>query len=188
MNKNVNQLDVVITYLEMTTPPTSAPPPKPLKNIALLKAEAPTLSFYRFLYGNVGAPWLWYERRIMSDEALNEAINNDGVDVFVLYLGGVPAGYFELNFNDLENLELAYFGLMPEFVGLKLGPYLLRQAIDTAWTHDPGRVWVNTCTLDHPAALGVYQRAGFTPFNQEKIVIDDPREAYPHLDWPEPPK
>ena len=75
----------------------------------------------------------------------------------------------------MPSIELAYFGLMPEFIGKGLGKFFLNAMIDRAWAHKPKRVWLHTCTLDHPQALAVYQRAGFTPYKQEVKIFDDPR-------------
>ncbi|NQV48321.1 MAG: GNAT family N-acetyltransferase [Rhodospirillaceae bacterium] len=180
-----NKLESVITYLQMMGPPTAPPPPAPLGHIALLHCEKPTVSFYRYLYDTVGAPWLWYERRVMDDDALSEIINDDKVEIFVLYVHGNPAGYFELDLRQMPDMELAYFGLMPEFIGQGLGLFLLRQAIDSAWLHKPKRLWLHTCNQDHPGALPFYQRAGFDVYEQETIVIDDPRTKYADLEWPE---
>jgi len=168
-------LETVITYLEMRDPPTRPAPPIPVGKIALLRAEAPTVSFYRYLYETIGEPWLWWERRVMSDQELSDIITNEAVEIYVLYVGGVPAGYVELDCRSTEEIEIAYFGLMSEFLGRGLGPYLLRWAIDQAWSHEPERVWVHTCNLDHPSALGVYQRAGFTVYDQKTEVVSDPR-------------
>jgi len=181
-------IESVVTYLQMTVPPTAPPPPKPLGNLAILRAEKPNVAFYRFLYDGVGAMWRWYMRRAMRDAELAEIIEDDGVEVYVLYDGGVPAGYFELDLRRMPEIELAYFGLMPEFVGRGFGPLLLRQAIDTAWARGPERLWVHTCTEDHPKALAVYQKAGFQVYDQETHVIADPRIAYPEFDWPVPPE
>lgn len=180
-------LKTIVTSLEMKHRPKAPSPPPPIKNLALLRAEKPTAAFYRYLYGSVGAPWLWYERSIIGDAALLPLINDDKVEIYVLYVGGTPAGYFELNLKVFPQIELAYFGLMPEFIGMKLGPYLLGQAIDTAWAHDPERLWVHTCDLDHPGALPLYQRMGFEPYAQKTETIEDPRISHPELNWPSPP-
>lgn len=170
------KIETVITYLEMTDPPTSPPPAPPSVGVTLLKADEPAVSFYRFLYNAVGGDWLWYERREMDDEALAAIIGSPDVEVYVLRVGGVPAGYGELDYREKPHMELAYFGLMPEFIGRGLGRFLLRSMIDQAWTrHHPKRLWVHTCTLDHPGALGLYQRQGFVPYKQETEIIDDPR-------------
>ena len=170
------RLETVITYLEMTERPAlkHVPPPRDLK-IALLHAEPPTVPFYRFLYQTVGGPWLWYERRALDDEALRAVIHDPLVEIYVLYANGVPAGFAELDRRQEPEIELAYFGLMPEFIGKGLGKYLLTWAIERAWSYEPSRLWVNTNALDHHQALAVYQKCGFTPYKQEHKVIDDPR-------------
>lgn len=171
------EIETIITYLEMTAPPSSAPPPPPLGPLAIMLAEEPTVSFYRYLYNTVGADNLWWERRLMSDDDLRAAIQAENVDLFVLYVGGVPAGYFELGeLEDGERIELVYFGLIPEFIGQGYGAYLLRTAVDEAWSRGPERVTVHTCNLDHPNALQVYQRCGFEAYDQETRMIQDPRE------------
>ncbi len=170
------KIETVITYLEMTEPPAAPPPPPPLVKLALLKADEPTVSFYRFLYNTVGGPWSWYERRLMDDETLAAIVQSADVEIYVLYVGGVPAGYGELDFHENPDVELAYFGLMPEFIGRRLGWYFLRAMIDEAWSRKPDRLWVNTCTLDHPSALKMYLRAGFVSYRQETETIVDPRQ------------
>jgi len=169
------KIEMVITYLEMGARPNRAAVGAPALKLALLRAERPTVAFYRFLYDAVGRPWSWYERRLLDDRALAAIIEDPRVAIFVLYVAGVPAGYAELDRRIEGEVELAYFGLMPEFTGRALGPYLLDRAIDLAWRGDPTRVWVHTCNLDHPAALGVYQRAGFSVYRRTRELIDDPR-------------
>jgi len=177
----------VITSLEMKHRPTAPNPPPPMGNLALLRCKKPTAAFYRYLYSGVGAPWLWYERSVISDEQLLALIDHEQIEIYVLYVNGTPAGYFELNLREFPEIELAYFGLMPEFLGLKLGPYLLGQAIDNAWAHNPERLWVHTCDLDHPRALPLYQRMGFEPYAQETDTFDDPRMTHPELNWQSSP-
>ena len=170
------KLDCVVTFLEMTERPVlpAIHPPRDLR-VALLRAERPTLAFYRFLYDRVGGDWLWWERRALGDEALAEILHDEQVEIYVLYVAGVPAGYAEIDRREPAVVDLAYFGLMPEFVGLGLGAYFLAAAIDLAWSSDPARVTVNTNTLDHPKALPLYQRLGFVPIRREERRIDDPR-------------
>ncbi|MCZ4282655.1 GNAT family N-acetyltransferase [Kiloniella laminariae] len=169
-------LDVTITYLEMHTRPQQLMLNSPHNNkTSLLKACKPTTSFYRYLYNTVGSPWLWWERRVMSDEELKRIITDEAVEIYVLYFEGVPAGYAELDRRKEPVIELAYMGLIPEFTGCKLGPYLLSAVIDIAWSYAPEKLIVNTCTLDHPKALGLYQRCGFTPVEQKTKSISDPR-------------
>ena len=107
--------------------------------------------------------------------ALAAILTDPAVEVYVLYVEGTPAGYAEIDRRDPKAVDLAYFGLLPEFTGKGLGPYLLSAALDIAWSSDPERVTVNTCTLDHPKALPLYQRFGFQPIRQEGRSIRDPR-------------
>jgi len=177
------KLGMIITYLEMREVPKRVPHPAPKRKLALLRAEAIPLHFYRYLYNTVGEPWLWYERRVMDDASLSAAIHDKGVDIYVLYVGGAPAGYAELARRARGETELAYFGLMPEFIGQGFGGYLLDWTIDTAWRANPRRLWVHSCNLDHPRALQTYQKAGFVPYRQEHQTIDDPRTTGA-IPWP----
>ncbi|WP_373087076.1 GNAT family N-acetyltransferase [Sneathiella sp.] len=165
---------VTITYLEMQERSLSGnPPPPPSAPHAIIRAENPTVSFYRYLYDTVGRDWAWIDRKLLSDEELEKIISNPDTEIYVLSIRGVPAGYAELNAAGLPAVvDLAYFGIMPEFIGMRLGPYFLNWVLDEAWNKDPERVTVNTCTLDHPKALPMYQRSGFEPVRQHEIEID----------------
>lgn len=174
----VGKLSTVITYLEMKERPTRVPAPAPAgRKLALIRAEKPTVSFSRYLYDAVGRQWWWYERKQLSDESLAATIHNERFETFVLYVHGTPAGYFELDRREPHVVELAYYGLMPEFIGQGLGRYLIDQAVELAWGGPPipGRLWVNTCDMDHPKALSHYQRAGFVPYDRRVKEFDDPR-------------
>jgi GNAT superfamily N-acetyltransferase len=166
-----------VTYLEMLARPPARPIPPPRGKLALMRAHDCTVSFYRYLYQAVGTPWVWFERRLWSDDALAAELAKPTTEVFVLYLGGVPAGYFELDIAPPQETELRYFGLAPEFIGRRLGPFLLNAAIEQAWSRPLKRFWVHTCTFDHPRALPLYQRAGFMVYAQRAVSFDDPRES-----------
>ncbi len=169
------KLEVVVTYLEMTRRPNRPPAPHRGEKLALMRVERPVPSFYRYLYNTVGAPWLWHERRLMNDDTLCDIVHHHKVEVFVLFVGGNPAGFVELDCRTSEEIEIALFGLLPEFIGRGLGHYLLDWSVDEAWDKEPERVWVHSCNLDHPHAIAVYQRAGFAPYRQETTIITDPR-------------
>ena len=169
------KLAVVVTYLEMIERPLRSRHLIPARKLILLRAERPTLSYYRYLYIGVGAPWLWGDRLKLGDERLLERLHDPRTEVYVLYDAGVPTGFAELFRHDDAHTELVYFGLMPEFVGQRIGPYFLHLAIDIAWQGHPTRVTVETCTLDHPKALALYQSAGFVAYKRERLLRDDPR-------------
>jgi ribosomal protein S18 acetylase RimI-like enzyme len=168
-------LDDVVTYLEMTERPTSPAPPAPPLKLALMRAENCTVGFYRFLYAEIGEAWVWHERRLLDDATLEVLIRRPTTEIFVLYVAGVPAGYFELDRAEPDNVELAYFGLAGAFIGRGLGLFLLRAAVDAAWAGPTKRLWVHTCTFDHPRAIGLYQKAGFRVYDRRETRFRDPR-------------
>lgn len=178
-----------ITFLEMLERPAKARLPTPVERLALLRAEHCTLSFYRYLYNTVGGPWLWEMRRRMPDDQLRTIIQDPNVEIFVAYAAGVPAGYVELDRRKQGLCDIAYFGLIPEFIGRGIGPWLLDWAVEAGWSvSGVEKMTVNTCTLDHPKALLMYQRAGFKPVRQLVRELEDPRltgliprDAAPHV-------
>lgn len=168
------QIDTTVTFLSMDHPPTlRAMPPANLK-LALMHVLDPTVSFYRYLYHEVGKDYYWVDRKALSDDQLAEAINADGVSVYVAYCAGNPAGYFEIDARDPQKVWLAYFGLLPEFQGMGIGKWLLSEAIRTAWTLKPQSMHVETCTLDAPHALALYQRMGFKPYERRDKTMTVP--------------
>ena len=145
-------IETTVTYLEMFSPPDTPTVPAPPLTLALLRLERPTTKFYLYLYDAVGRDWTWVNRKHMDEDELDAIIQDELVDVYVLYVGGVPAGYAEFDRRKEPDIELAYFGLVSDFIGRGLGKYFLDWAIHQAWSYGPERVWVNTCTEDHPRA------------------------------------
>ncbi len=154
-----------ITHLEMLAPPAGRVPMPFGPKLAVLRAEAIPLAFYRWLYEQVGRPHHWLLRRNIADGVLAELVHSDNCEIQVLYCGGCPAGFFELDLSELpHNVEILYFGLTPDYQGRGLARFFLSEAIFAAWAHGPDRVVIHTNTLDSPRALQLYQRAGFTPY------------------------
>ena len=171
-------VEVTTTHLEMRAPPAGALAPAPA-GVQVVRAVQPTVRFYRYLYDAVGEPWAWYDRRRMAPAELAAILDDSRVEVHVLWKAGVPAGYAELDRRIAGQVELAYFGLLPEAIGQRLGPWLLGWAIREAWRPDDvTRVWVHTCTLDHPSALRMYIAAGFVPYGEDRhrqtVVVSSP--------------
>ena len=164
-------LQTTVTYLEMTTRPAGPLPPAPLPGVEVRRALDPTASFYRYLYDAVGSAWTWVERKALSDAQLRAIIADPQVEVHVLWVDGVPAGYVELDRRRPPEVEVAYFGLVREFIGRGLGRWLLDWAVARAWDGVPRRVWVHTCDLDHPRALNVYQKAGFRIYARRRESV-----------------
>jgi len=162
-------VETTVTYLEMEAPPGTPPVSLPAERIALLRCTEPSAGFYRYLYDAVGRPWQWTNRTRLTDAELLEIITDEAVEIYVLYDEGEPAGYVELDRRAAPVIGIAYFGIIEHFIGRRLGPYMLDWAIRLAWSYGPERLIVDTCTLDHPKALPMYQRAGFTPYKQETV-------------------
>ena len=158
------ELAAVVTFLEMNAAPAGEPPASPL---SLRRIEQPTADEYRTLFRLIGAPWLWFSRLAMDDRSLEAIIHDPQVELYgVEDASGRTAGMLELDFREPGQCELAFIGLIPEFAGKGHGRWLLAEAVRRACRDGVTRVHVHTCSLDHPAALGAYRRAGFTPYKR----------------------
>jgi GNAT superfamily N-acetyltransferase len=165
----------IVTSLEMTARPATLPPVSPMPGRDLTRVAAPEPDWYRRIYRKVGEDWLWFSRLRLSDDGLAAIIQAPDVAVYVLRVAGDEAGLLELDFRIANECEITFFGLTAAHVGQGLGGHLMRGAIEQAWSHPIARLWVHTCTLDHPAALSFYRRMGFHPYLQEVEIADDPR-------------
>ncbi|KQZ21854.1 acetyltransferase [Mesorhizobium sp. Root552] len=166
-----DSIEVTVTFLEMEAPPAHAPALPYNRQIALLKAKDMPLHFYRYLADRVGRKWHWVNILRMSDEELAAGIHHEDREISVLYLDGSPAGFFDIKPHLPDEVELAYFGMMEHATGQGLGRWFLGTAISACWALGPKRVTVQTCTLDHPAALPLYQKLGFNPVGQKKEIV-----------------
>ena len=164
---NTRVVETVVTYLSLSAPPAHLPSMPSSPRLALMRAERIPLHFYRYLYRSVGGQWLWIERLQLEDADLSRKVHCEGIEIYVLYANGSPAGYYELDFRTRARTNLAYFGLVPEWTGYRIGPWLLGTAIAEGFSRGAKEITVNTCTLDHPAALPLYQRLGFSPVRRE---------------------
>ena len=164
-----DEIEYVVTYLEMTERPTAPPPPRPANlNVALLHAVRPPADYFLYIYTTVGAEYEWTDWLARPRQEAEDFIHNNDVFFYTLMLDGWPGGFFMLDGSERGTCDLAYFGLVPEAIGRGLGRWLLATAVDMGWEL-PGteRMTVNTNTLDHPRALPMYQMAGFVPSRRE---------------------
>jgi GNAT superfamily N-acetyltransferase len=177
----IRRSEVVITYLRQVERPRFAPQPRPPGKTAILRVDEPPLHFYRYLYDIVGRRWNWVSRRKLSDTELLAIICRPETHIYVLYVNGAPAGLSEIDASVEPDIEIRFFGLVPEFIGRGLSRYFLSNVIDIAWSLGPREVRIETCTLDHPAALPLYQKFGFAVFDQRTVTIDldEPNAARP---------
>lgn len=157
---------VKTTYLQMFALPEGSVPP-PREGLAVIHAERPTVAYYRFLYDAVGRDYDWTSRKKLSDAELAALLDDPRIELHVLLVDGVPAGFAELDRRVEGEIELVQFGLMRDFIGQGLGQYFLRWTLEKAWSYRPRRFWLHTCTKDHPRALPNYLRAGFAVYREE---------------------
>jgi GNAT superfamily N-acetyltransferase len=182
-----DQVATIVTHLEMRERPR--PAPLPPSSLRLIRWKQPSLDTYRALFRRVGEEWLWFSRLVMADAELAAIIHDPAVEVYaVADPRGVEIGLLELDFRTAPDCELGFFGLAPGLTGKGHGKWLMAQAKSLAWRKGVTRFWVHTCTLDSPAALPFYIKAGFTPFAREVETFADPRlagvlprEAAPHV-------
>jgi GNAT superfamily N-acetyltransferase len=165
----------VVTCLEMTAPPRPMPA-RPVERLLLVEAwPKPNLADYRALFRAVGERWMWFSRLVMPDEALRTILAHPAVETFRLRDGHKPIGLLELDFREPRQCELAFFGVVESAIGQGAGRFLIDFALHKAWSHPIDRMWVHTCTFDHPAAIAFYMRSGFKPYEVLVEVADDPR-------------
>lgn len=162
------------THLELRSSGALKPASQVPPDVILLKAGSPSPELSRFLYTAVGGDWHWRDRLPWTWSQWMAWLGRPEVETWVAYEAGTPAGYFELEVQDGGSVEIVYFGLLPAVAGRGLGGYLLTQAVQRAYTMRPGvnRVWVHTCTLDHPGARGNYLKRGFVIFKEEDAEVN----------------
>ena len=164
--------DVTVTYLEQRSPPRGLAPARPSVRTAMMRATRPPLNFYRYVWNAVGEPHRWVSRRYMDDDDLAGIVHDDRVAIYVLYKEGWPAGFAEIDWRRAGLADFKFFGLVPEAQGDGLGRWFLREVLGLVWAAGPERVIIETCSMDAPAALRMYQREGFSVYDQGSGVIE----------------
>jgi GNAT superfamily N-acetyltransferase len=163
----VPRVEVLRTYLELTGPGALKPAACPDPQARVERVFGCPPSFFRYLYVEVGRRYQWLDRLDWSDAQHADRLDDPNVSLYLLTVAGAPAGYFELERDDDGSVEVAYFGLLQEFLGRGFGKYLLTRAAEEAFALGASRVWLHTCTLDDPAALPNYLTRGFRKFREE---------------------
>jgi GNAT superfamily N-acetyltransferase len=177
---------VITTHLQMLAQ-------APLKGVTLpegvtFRQVTPDIDWYRDIFDRVGTPWLWFGRRLLSDEALMDILNDPLVETFTLEKDGSAEALLELDFRLEGTCELAYFGVADTLIGTGAARFLMDRAVERAWSKPIKRFYVHTCTADSQRAPDFYVRSGFAPFRREVEICDDPRvtgllprSAAPHV-------
>ena len=169
-------LATIVTTLEMRRRPPLRPIPG--SRFRLVRWERPAIDRYRTLFARVGAPWLWYSRLVMAEPALSAILDDPLIQVHaVIDPAGIEVGMVELDFRQPAACEISYFGLVPELAGQGHGRWLMAETLARAWNRGVERVWLHTCTLDHPGALGFYRAQGFVAVKRTIETFPDPRTS-----------
>lgn len=179
---NVVEEQLTVYHLEMTNPSELRPARKSRLPFQFVRAERPSPAFNRFLYTAVGGHWRWTQRLDWSWEKWLAWLDRRQLETWVAWVDGTPAGYCEMEHQPEQTLEIVSFGLLPQFIGHGLGGALLTRCVERAWAAGAQRVWLHTCTLDHPHALPAYQARGFRLFKTEVVAANVPQT--PLGPWP----
>ena len=155
----------------MTSPRDLRIAPYPSEKLEVRQVKISCPAFNRWLYETVGRDWNWTERLVWSNQQWADYASRAELETWVGYCSGTPVGYFELEQQDNE-IEIVSFGLLPPFIGQGIGGWLLSRAVERAWERDAARVWLHTCSDDHPNALANYQKRGFRVFRVKQREQD----------------
>ncbi len=163
--------------LEMSSREQLRPSTRPAPEFELRQVEIPTPEFNWFLHQAIGAAHLWGGRETWGPEEWRKYVDRPELETWVAYIGGSPAGYFELERRDDGSVKIVCFGLVARFHGRGLGAALLARAVERAWEMEPNRIWLNTCSHDHPHALKNYLARGFRIAEETTGPPNPPRES-----------
>jgi len=145
----------------------------PNEELILEKVSPPNIEINKFFYKNIGQKHRWVDRLIWDNLKWVSYIENNNVYTYILKLKDDLVGYFEIiNDETSKSSEIAYFGILENFIGKKIGGYFLSEAIKICFNNYSNRVWVHTCTLDHKNALKNYLKRGMKIFREETINLN----------------
>lgn len=161
---------VQIRYLEMLSAAQLKPKYCGNKNFRVVLEHTRNPQINKQLYNLVGADWKWVDKADWSDNQWRLYVQNDSLKTFIAYLERETAGYYELLAHPDASVEINYFGLAPGYIGKGYGGHLLTHAVKSAWEWPAQRVWLHTCTLDHPHALQNYLARGFRMYKTESAA------------------
>jgi GNAT superfamily N-acetyltransferase len=180
--KETMRATVTTHHLELTDPCQLRPARIPDMELVLAQVKVPCPEFNRFFYTAAGGGWYWIDRLKWTYQQWHAYVNRPELETWAAYVSGTPVGYFELEMQTGSSVEIVYFGVLPQFTGRGIGGRLLTLAVERAWQIGAARVWLHTCTLDHPRALANYQARGFRQFKEvtgQEELPDQPPGPWP---------
>ncbi len=173
--------DVTVRFLELRSREAFRPKRVERAGVVFARVPVPMPEFNRFLYSTAGRAYFWIDKLPWTLAQWSEYLAQPGFETWVLSVDGIPAGYLELVPRDGGDVEIAIFGLLPQFVGQGLGAHMLSEGVERAWAKGAKRVILDTCSLDHPRAFANYEARGFTEYNVEVRRKEVP--AVPPAPW-----
>ncbi len=192
MDRSSGRYRSLVTYLEMRSPGPMPKPEPPRPGVTAQRWSDPGVDEYLELFHRVGDQWLWHGRLNAGRDAIERLIRSKDYEVWRLWVDGEVAGLGEFDRSKPGEVKIEYFGLLPDRIGGGLGGFLLRTLLHEAARPGVDRIWLHTCTEDHPRAVDVYQYFGFRVYDEEVEWVNDPRlrgllprEAGPHVTIPE---
>jgi GNAT superfamily N-acetyltransferase len=170
--KPISTVQVTRTYLELREPGDLRPARSDDPSLRVEQIVDCSVSTFRHLYSEVGRNYHWVDRLPWTDDEVQAHLRRPEISIWLMTCDAEAAGYFELRGCGDDSVEVAYFGLLPDFIGRGLGKHLLTCAVEQAWNSGANRVWLHTCTLDDKAAMPNYLKRGFRPFKTEEYLAE----------------
>lgn len=166
---------IVTWYYEMLDPSELRPSPPPrVDQASVERLAAPDANLSRAFYEHVGRDWSWVGRLGWTDDEWADWVCRPGYEMWIIRLGDVPAGYLELDGDPEGDVQIAYFGLLPRYIGRGLGGQLLTAGVRRAWDRGASRVWLHTCSMDGPHARANYEARGFRHYRTVSEQLEIP--------------
>lgn len=163
----------VVTYLEMTAPPTEPKVDRP--DLGFCHVPSPDLAWYRALNRRIGERWLWFSHAVTPDDKLRAQLASPTTEIYTVSRGDSVIGLAELGRAVQGEVEIVMFGVVPEAIGTGVGRFMMEETLARAWAPSVNRVWLHTCSFDHPGAIRFYLARGFKAYKYAIEVSDDPR-------------
>jgi GNAT superfamily N-acetyltransferase len=173
----MSEVKVTTWHLEIEDAAALRPASRAVAGLSLTQARHPSPELNRYLYTAVGGDWFWTDRLGWGWDQWMTWLTRPGVETWVAALDGTPVGYVELALEDEKTFKIEYLGVIHRFAGQGIGAALLEFSIRRGFGLGARRVWVHTCSLDHPGALGAYEARGMRVFKVEEHSQALPAEA-----------
>ncbi|MCD6204202.1 MAG: GNAT family N-acetyltransferase [Candidatus Marinimicrobia bacterium] len=166
--------EFTVYTLEITEPGNLQSPLSAPESVIIERLTRPDYRINRSFYLKIGRDWDWIDRKFWTDKQWREYADRPELETWIVYYQNDPAGYIECIYESGQTVQIAYLGLLPQYTGRGIGSYMTKYAIRQAFSAGTEKVWLSTCSLDHPAALKAYLKCGFKIVKEETVRKDFP--------------